>query len=146
MRRYILNAQTSVDIAAQAITSHQIAEVLQKIYRSGVKVRIIRDYDNLCMLKGTGKVSELQTGGIDFKVNGKKHDPRDPEMYVFGIFHHKFVIIDGRVVITGSSNFTRRAATGNFESSVVTDIPVIVEKFAKYFEKAWGEFSSTTEL
>jgi phosphatidylserine/phosphatidylglycerophosphate/cardiolipin synthase-like enzyme len=55
--------------------------------------------------------------------------------------HHKFAVIDGKTLLTGSYNWTRSAADFNEENVVVTDDPRLVSSFAAEFEKLWKKFS-----
>ncbi len=52
--------------------------------------------------------------------------------------HNKFVIIDSRLVITGSMNFTRAAASSNWENLVILTDKKTVLRFKKYFDKMWA--------
>lgn len=60
--------------------------------------------------------------------------------------HHKFVIIDNNILISGSINWTRSAFFGNFENALVTNEPAIVKPFINEFERIWTmlQFNSTT--
>lgn len=55
--------------------------------------------------------------------------------------HHKFVLIDNKLLINGSFNWTRNAITGNQENVVVTDYPQLVQAFQAEFEKLWIQFA-----
>lgn len=44
-----------------------------------------------------------------------------------GKVHHKFLVVDGRWLSTGSFNFTRPANEANDENAVLTDSPALVE-------------------
>jgi cardiolipin hydrolase len=59
--------------------------------------------------------------------------------YQRGIMHHKFVIVDGRRLMTGSFNFTNGAATKNQENQVYLETPSIVDRFKRRFEQSWTE-------
>ncbi|OQV14941.1 putative Mitochondrial cardiolipin hydrolase [Hypsibius exemplaris] len=143
IRQHLRTATSTVDMAAQAITSHQIADTLRTLHRSGVKVRVIRDYANLTLLKGMERINLLIAAGIEFKVNGTRRKYSDSHLTLQGLLHHKFVVIDGRLLIHGSSNFTLKAALQNFESVVVTDIPEVVAPFIRQFHLMWDDFSRT---
>ena len=56
-----------------------------------------------------------------------------------GIMHHKFVIVDGKLLETGSFNFTNGAANSNQENQVYLATPKIVERFKKRFDQSWSE-------
>lgn len=42
--------------------------------------------------------------------------------------HHKFAVIDGRLLVNGSFNWTRQAVLYNQENCVVTDNPQLVRR------------------
>lgn len=54
--------------------------------------------------------------------------------------HHKFVIIDNNLLITGSFNWTRQAIVGNQENLVILNHPDVLEEFKKEFRKLWADF------
>ena len=51
--------------------------------------------------------------------------------------HHKYAVVDGSVLLTGSYNWTRSAFRVNEENIVVTDDPRLVRAFSKAFEELW---------
>jgi phosphatidylserine/phosphatidylglycerophosphate/cardiolipin synthase-like enzyme len=53
--------------------------------------------------------------------------------------HHKFAIIDSRLVLTGSYNWTRSAAAYNHENILVTGNKQVVNSFEKEFSRLWQE-------
>jgi len=54
--------------------------------------------------------------------------------------HHKFALFDGRLLLTGSYNWTRGAADDNHENFVVTDDPHLLRAYAQAFEDLWHQF------
>ena len=52
--------------------------------------------------------------------------------------HHKFMIIDGRTVMTGSYNWTRSAETRNEENLISVDDPQLAIRFTEEFERIWN--------
>lgn len=56
------------------------------------------------------------------------------------LMHHKFIVIDGRLVITGSFNWTRQAIMGNSENLIVTDLRELVSSYLSEFEQLWNSF------
>lgn len=54
------------------------------------------------------------------------------------LMHHKFAIIDGRILIHGSLNWTQQALLGNWENVTITSQPEkLIRSFDDYFEKFW---------
>ena len=60
--------------------------------------------------------------------------------------HHKFAIVDQRLLISGSFNWTMQAVMGNKENVIVTTEPLIVGPFVEQFEKLWSEFDPQLHL
>lgn len=54
--------------------------------------------------------------------------------------HHKFLIIDNRILITGSFNWTRQAIVGNNENLIVTTHPKLLPAYLSEFERLWIMF------
>ena len=54
--------------------------------------------------------------------------------------HHKFVLIDGQMLINGSFNWTQRAITGNQENVIITNHSKVISAFKDEFEKLWHQF------
>jgi phosphatidylserine/phosphatidylglycerophosphate/cardiolipin synthase-like enzyme len=64
------------------------------------------------------------------------------------LMHHKFMVIDGQKVITGSANFTLSSlygdfddpkSRGNVENLSVIDSPELASLYTKEFELMWGD-------
>ncbi|HAN75079.1 MAG TPA: competence protein ComE [Planktothrix sp. UBA8402] len=51
--------------------------------------------------------------------------------------HHKFGIIDGKIVITGSHNWTEGANTQNDETLIVLENPTVASHFQREFERLY---------
>ena len=95
-----------------------------KLHEAGIAVRIITNEEHES-LSGS-QIERFQREGIPVR-----HDKTSFYM------HHKFVIVDGSVLITGSFNWTRQAVLGNRENVLVTNNAEIVRPYVKEFEKLW---------
>lgn len=51
--------------------------------------------------------------------------------------HHKFAVVDGRRLITGSLNWTLTAIQSNKENILVTEEPDLVLPFITEFKRLW---------
>jgi phosphatidylserine/phosphatidylglycerophosphate/cardiolipin synthase-like enzyme len=56
-----------------------------------------------------------------------------------GILHHKVIIVDGRVVITGSANFSNNADRNNDENVIVLANEEIAAEYLREFDRRWSE-------
>jgi cardiolipin hydrolase len=55
--------------------------------------------------------------------------------------HHKFAIIDKKILITGSANWTLQAFFGNYENLIITNRHEFVNSYIHEFEKLWLKFN-----
>jgi phosphatidylserine/phosphatidylglycerophosphate/cardiolipin synthase-like enzyme len=56
--------------------------------------------------------------------------------------HDKFMIVDGKFVMTGSFNWTYQAGSHNQENLLVVDHPFYIERYTMEFEKLWKAFEA----
>ena len=101
--KQIDNAQEYIDIAMYSFTSEPIAEAVVRAKGRGVEIRILMDKG-----QSQGKYSKYQF----FLDNGiaiiqDRHA---------GIMHNKIILIDGKVLFTGSYNLSKSAEEKNQEN------------------------------
>ena len=54
--------------------------------------------------------------------------------------HHKFMVIDGKHVETGSFNYSAGAVNKNAENVLpLRDVPELAAQYAKEWQRLWGE-------
>jgi len=99
--RYVGNARTSVRVLAYSFTSQPIINALIERKKAGKVVEVVLDRSNT----GSLQAATLIAAGILVKFD-RKHV----------IAHNKTMIIDGKIVLTGSFNFTNSAETSNAEN------------------------------
>lgn len=127
--QFIRSANKSLEIAIFHLTHPEIVhEILLASQR--VAVRIIVDRKQA--KEAHSLVNSLVRAGVNLRWGRQR-----------GIMHHKFVIVDGEVLETGSFNFTLGAAFKNQENQVYLSDPEIVERFKNQFEKMWNESSAS---
>ncbi len=130
-------ARTSVDYAMFSPRSTRIAEALVRAHERGVAVRALIDESQSKAEYFKPFVDYLAYKGVAVKVlagpNGENSDfPLAEKM------HNKFMILDGRVVETGSANHTKRASIDNYENAHFLDDKVDVAAFAYVFKHMFG--------
>jgi mitochondrial cardiolipin hydrolase len=89
-----------------------------------VPVRIITDNEKL--LDQGSDIERFAKVGIPIRI-----DRTEAHM------HHKFALIDGKFVVTGSYNWTRSAAIYNMENVLVTSEAGVIEAYAREFLQMW---------
>ena len=53
------------------------------------------------------------------------------------LMHHKFAIVDGSLLITGSMNWTMQAFHGNWDNIMISNQQELVNSFVTEFDKLW---------
>ncbi|MDI6870395.1 MAG: phospholipase D family protein [Bacillota bacterium] len=129
VRQHILplldQAQKTVDVAMYSFTDSDLAWALVRAHERGVKVRIYLDAE-----QAAGKYSKSRFfEGRGLAVRYYRGE---------GIMHHKFAVIDGRVVVTGSYNWTASAEERNQENALIIIDPAIAATYQAEFERLWG--------
>jgi cardiolipin hydrolase len=60
--------------------------------------------------------------------------------------HHKFAIIDNKLLLSGSFNWTRQAITGNHENVLITNNQDILSPYMEEFKRLWKLFDPADNL
>ena len=125
----IRTAKKSLNVCIYTFTNDKLAEAIEEAFvKNKISIRIITD-DETIKQKGSD-ISKLVLLGIPCKTD-------DNSNYYM---HHKFVIIDGKVLITGSFNWTVQAVKYNNENVIMIQDEELAEKYEKEFERLWNEF------
>lgn len=123
---YLSRAKRSIDLCVFTISDESLAHALKAAHARGVKIRLITD--NNKMRDYGSQVKELARAGIEVKIDNSRYH-----------MHNKFGLIDGRIVFTGSYNWTYTAKMYNQENIVITTNYTIVHKFIDEFERLWQD-------
>lgn len=128
IRKRIRKARESVHFMMFSFTSDVLGEEIIRSFQRGVKVYGIFERD------GSGsRYSEyvkMKLEGIPVRFDGNK-----------GKMHHKVLILDKKVVITGSYNFTSNANRVNDENILIIDNSSIAAEYLKEFYRLYGRVS-----
>jgi phosphatidylserine/phosphatidylglycerophosphate/cardiolipin synthase-like enzyme len=108
----INGAQQSIRLMAYSFTAEAVVRALISARRRGVDVAVTVDYRNNIEEDRSGRaraaLGALTYAGIPVRV-----------VSAFPIQHSKFMEIDGRMVETGSYNYSSQAARYNSENAVI---------------------------
>ncbi len=132
----INQAEAFINIAMYIFTDKEIALPLVKARERGVKVRLYLDKEQVDYQYSQSRF--LVQKGIKTRISTNNY-----------IMHNKFAIIDNRILLTGSYNWTFSANNRNDENLMVIDDPEIIEIFQNQFVNLWtNKYSSerTKEL
>ncbi|MDA7621985.1 phospholipase D-like domain-containing protein [Akkermansiaceae bacterium] len=124
IRRLIGEARESLDICIFTITDNRIVKKLEEAHARKIRIRIISDDDKSEDLGSD--LDHLRRAGISCRF-----DRTTAHM------HHKFAVADNDLLLTGSYNWTRSAATENDENIIVTNNRKLVNSFQLKFDELW---------
>jgi phosphatidylserine/phosphatidylglycerophosphate/cardiolipin synthase-like enzyme len=124
LARAIDQARYSVDVAVLRLDLWSVRDALIRAHRRGATVRVVTDSDNLA----EDEIGDLMAEGIEVEADGRD-----------SLMHHKFVVIDGVEVWTGSMNLTVNGAYRNDNNLVRLRSPLIAEDYTREFEEMFLE-------
>lgn len=130
--RSMMEAERTIEMAAYQMNLWSLRDALIGAHERGVLVRVVVESDNLL----DSEVQELQVAGIP--VVG---DNRPSSM------HHKFLLLDGRELWTGSMNFTVTGAYRNNNNLIHLNFQPAVDAYREEFEEMFHdrEFGTLSE-
>jgi len=121
----INNAEYSIDAAIYSFTSKNIASALIEAQKRGVSPGAIRIVIDSLQSKSKYSMDEfLNENNIETRI-------------MPSTMHHKFVVIDDSLVITGSYNWTENANSKNNENLVFIQSKDTAELFSREFFELW---------
>ncbi len=144
----LVNAKKSVDLALFVFSEQRFANILEKDSQNGVPIRVLIDknfayrsysealdimgvtYPDQCRIDGDNKPwkKPISTVGVPNLVKGD-------------LLHHKFAILDGKTVITGSHNWSVAANNNNDETLLVIENPIVAAHFEQEFNRLYSNAS-----
>jgi phosphatidylserine/phosphatidylglycerophosphate/cardiolipin synthase-like enzyme len=111
---FVKNAKQSVRFMIFTFTDKGLANAMIEQYSAGLDVAgVIEDRG-----ASQGALVPLACAQVPVKVDGNKYT-----------MHHKVIVIDGHIVITGSFNFTVSADTENDDNLLVIDNAVVARRY-----------------
>ncbi len=128
--RVIDGAKETLDIACFVFSSKEIGEAVLAAHQRGVKIRVLLD-NMFSSPAATARwkfvpAKELKDAGVPLKFDDEASK-----------LHHKFVVVDRKVVITGSFNLSVSAATDNNENLLIVESVPLAKKYTSEFERLW---------
>lgn len=120
----IEGAETSVYFLAFSFTDDDIAQAMIRQHRAGLTVQGVFEARNA---EGAGSdLGALVKAGVDVLEDGNPY-----------VMHHKVIIIDEALVITGSYNFSASAANNNDENVLIIHNADIAAHYLAEFHRVY---------
>lgn len=131
--KHLLSAKKKMIICVFALTNNNMADAIRQAKANGVDIRLIFD-DEMMKVPGSD-VKALYDEGYPLRVD------LDPKAHM----HNKFVVIDDRIVITGSYNWTKQATNKNNENVAIFEDQEIADMYTQEFNRLWDDFASSVD-
>lgn len=132
-------AKSSIKIAVAHFNSQQITDALVAIRKEKpeLSIEVLLDMGEYRDKKS--KATQLEAGAVPVRYKTYSFSFFHPQSQ---LMHHKFLIIDGKELVTGSYNWSDTAETKNYENVIHYfggNVGPIVRDYLAEFEKLWGQ-------
>ena len=121
------SAQESIYFMAYSFTSNDIGNAIRQRAADGLTVSGVMDNDQINSSQGTEYDVFMQVG-LNVRRDGNA-----------GLMHHKVIIIDRKIVITGSYNFSNSAETSNDENVVIIHNAEVAAQYLAEFQRVYDQ-------
>ena len=123
-------AQESIYFLAYSFASTDLGNIIRDRATQGIKVGGVLEFDLVDPNRvdpNSDLVDELnlfRKAGLDVRLDGGSE-----------LMYHKIIIIDGRIVVMGSYDFTNKAENENDENVLIINNEMIAQKFMDEFQR-----------
>lgn len=119
-------ARETLDVAVYQFDLENVAEAMARAARRGVRVRMVTDTDTLESRERAEEIAfaRLRAANIPIVADGRRQ-----------IMHHKFTVVDGEWVQTGSWNYTGSDTYRNNNHQVIIQSRQLAADYTAEFEK-----------
>jgi phosphatidylserine/phosphatidylglycerophosphate/cardiolipin synthase-like enzyme len=122
----INDAQRTLRFMAFSFTYDEMGTMILNRAESGVDVRGI--FETRGSETAYSEMPRLYCAGVSVRQDGNP-----------GTFHHKVLIIDEQILVTGSLNFSVNANESNDENVIIIHEPNLAAQYLREFERRWPE-------
>lgn len=122
------NAEKSIHVMIFTFSKREIADALIRAKNRGIKVKVIaEEYQSN---HDWSQIYYLEENGVNVILDKNNKT-----------FHHKTIIIDEKITITGSFNFTNSAQYNNDENSLIIHSEYISKEYEREFFRLWEKYT-----
>jgi phosphatidylserine/phosphatidylglycerophosphate/cardiolipin synthase-like enzyme len=128
IEQFLQEARAAVDAAMYRITNPRLAQALGQARERGVRVRLLVDRNKYEETAVTRRL--LAENPVPFyAIYGQRGTGTK--------MHHKFVVLDGRIVLAGSYNWTVESEEQNYDHLLIITDPKLVLAYQREFGGLW---------
>ena len=124
----ISRCERTLDIAIFSFYSKTVADAVAAAKARGVAVRVVGDASQA---RRSPEIADLIGGGVPLRLSAGRGGK--------GVLHHKFALLDGEMLATGSFNFSQNAEKNNFENQFYTTDADDLAGYQAEFEAVWDQ-------
>lgn len=124
--RLIDGARRSIDMAAYVLTDRALVFALGRAAMRGVRVRVYLDGEELGRSAGILDIADAPN--LEIRRKGRGRD----------LMHLKSYQVDGRVLRSGSANFSVSGEVHQDNDLIVIENPQAATRFREAFERLWS--------
>jgi phosphatidylserine/phosphatidylglycerophosphate/cardiolipin synthase-like enzyme len=118
-------ANESIYFLAFSFTSNELGDIVRQKAETGLDIKGVMDEEQIASNTGT-EFDPFRQAGLDVLIDGND-----------GQMHHKVFIVDGRIVVLGSYNFSRSAEERNDENIIIVYNEKIADFFMQEFDRVY---------
>lgn len=119
-------SQESIYFLAFSFTSNELGEIVREKAEAGLTIQGVVDEEQVASNTGT-EFDPFRQAGLDVLIDGNE-----------GQMHHKVFIVDGKIVVIGSYNFSKAAEERNDENIIIVYNDKIAEFFVQEFQRVYA--------
>jgi len=117
------SAQESIYFLAYSFTSNQLGDIVRERAAAELSVAGVMDDEQVRSNQGT-EFDPFRQAELDVRMDG-----------IDGLMHHKVFIVDEKIVVLGSYNFSQNAEERNDENIIIIYNDVIARQFMLEFQR-----------
>ncbi len=138
LEKVLDDARWDIRAALYFFTSRPLAAAILRAHKRGVKIQVIIDGNDE---SDYSKGYYLRQRGVDVRYarglpkKAKKSKKSKYRVKKFGLMHNKFMIVDDKIVATGSYNWTASAEKWNRENLLIIKSSSLARRYTAEFKK-----------
>ena len=121
------SATDSIYFLAYSFTSNQLGDIIRQKAEAELPIAGVMDEEQVKSNEGT-EFDPFRQANLDVRLDG-----------IDGLMHHKVFIVDKKIVVLGSYNFSQSAEVRNDENLIIVYNPVIAQQFLLEFQRVYGQ-------
>jgi phosphatidylserine/phosphatidylglycerophosphate/cardiolipin synthase-like enzyme len=121
----VQSAKQSIRFLTFSFTDYPLADAMSQRFKAGVDVAGV--FEKVGSETEAAELRTLMCRSVPVKQDGNP-----------GFLHHKVIVVDERIVITGSLNFSTNAEENNDENVIIIDNPDIARLYLQEFDRVWS--------